>query len=254
MLAAVHYVAPAKSLSISELRQALRNIVGISQARVVLSRDVACRGPILRDAIIVLDLDGATADNLKTMPAQRPSEGYLVVVAADWPIPASWIRFFQQPEVQVLLVPERSWWIHPHLLAALRGRFGGLQAELVDAVNQRSGGLFQGLSDVVAAIIRDPRTIRRPGDLAAALRIPREELERRLEPLMLGRVEHVLTAVRWLAFEHLTAARGWKVKEALHAVGIRDRSNLRRQWRRAEYLVSSGTGQVRVEATGTRAG
>ena len=50
------------------------------------------------------------------------------------------------------------------------------------------------------------------------------------------RVEHLITLVRWTAFEALISSRGLSAREARRIVGIKDVANFRRQQGRAAYL------------------
>ncbi|UCG87831.1 MAG: hypothetical protein JSW71_04595 [Gemmatimonadota bacterium] len=61
-------------------------------------------------------------------------------------------------------------------------------------------------------------------------------------PLRLSRLEHVITLVRWCAYEFLTLECHVSSARALEAVGVRDRSNFRRQVRRAKASADLGGG------------
>ncbi|HLB38658.1 MAG TPA: hypothetical protein VJL31_18970 [Gemmatimonadales bacterium] len=61
-------------------------------------------------------------------------------------------------------------------------------------------------------------------------------LRDRCHELGLKRIEHLITLVRWLAFELLVSAEGMPPKRARIVVGITDRANFRRQLGRLSYL------------------
>jgi hypothetical protein len=127
---------------------------------------------------------------------------------------------------------------------ALHFRITTFRRRVVEGVIERHPSTFAGLEDLIEVLLNDPWGIRKPQDLATTLGIPINVLAVRCRHLGLKRLEHVLTLVRWLAFEQLIGPMGLDVKTALRLVGMRDRSNFRRQWRRAKYLLLQESGSV----------
>jgi AraC-like DNA-binding protein len=185
----------------------------------------------------VLDLDGVDCRTPAPVHTDPWPAQCLAIVPQTLSVPANWLPVLRQQQVTLLVVPTAHPAVHPQAAAALRLRIRSLRIDIAEAVNNRSNDLFHDSKDVVRALLSDPIGIRSPRHLADTLGISLPELERRCAGLKLNRIEHVLTAIRWLAVEHLVSDGHLTVREAMHSVGIRDKSNFRRQWRRASYLM-----------------
>lgn len=236
---ALIYVAPGKALTAT----AIRTAVGIRERTVsvrVLAVPAALEAPP-EGAVLVLDLTGAMATVRPPATRMLRNGQVILAVGQDDAIPASWLDVVREPSVRVMRVRPHSEAIHPRVAEALRTSLSGLRKELSRAVLLQLGSRLPDLEAAVQAIIDDPWGIRKPAELASAMSLSLDDLERRMASgaTPVRRVEHAITLVRWLAFEHLTGQLGVRGKRALSMVGIRDRSNLRRQWRRAKYLLGT---------------
>lgn len=112
----------------------------------------------------------------------------------------------------------------------LEGFSGGRLAALVLL---REPGLKLAVP-LIQIICSAPWSIRRPSQLARAANTTPRTLKLQCGRLGFRRVEHFITLIRNLAFKQLIEMLGCTPAQASVLSGIADRSNLRRQLRRAE--------------------
>jgi hypothetical protein len=86
---------------------------------------------------------------------------------------------------------------------------------------------------VVVMDLHDGVALELPPPTVRSLGLTVAELKANYLPPQLERSEQLLTLIRWCAYEFLTVEAHLSVARALEAVGIRDRSDFRRQMRRA---------------------
>jgi hypothetical protein len=186
-------------------------------------------------SVIVVDLRNgpdAVASALQTVELGAPS--WVLIAESTQAVPASWLAVAHERNVQLLYISPTDALDEPQLRAAVTAAQDQNLERLVAGVSQRCGGLFWGLDDLVRALVRDPWGIRRPHHLASALGISASKLRRMCAPLRQCRLEHVVTLVRWCAYEFLTLDCHVSPARALEPVGVKDRSNFRRQVRRVK--------------------
>ena len=228
----LYFLTSDPSVTAAQCRTALGIGLHVAEVRVVTRLNEPCS--IIPDSLVVID---ARKRLLAEPPALRGADtDILVVVARDTQVPAGWLEFLRRPDVQLVQAGHDADSCFNRLALLLRPRVAGHQETLIGAVVAGNRELLGRLEREVRAILSDPWGVRTPGDLAACVGTSVEFLGQRCARLGLRRVEHLLTLVRWLAFEHLVSRLGFKTRTALACVGMRDRSNFRRQWRRARYL------------------
>jgi hypothetical protein len=87
--------------------------------------------------------------------------------------------------------------------------------------------------ELVHAVCAHPWLIRRPRNLAATLGRTLGYVKAQVHRFGYQRVEHFITHVRWVGFRQLLEVRGLPQQSAQYLMGIADKSNLRKQLRRA---------------------
>ncbi len=148
-------------------------------------------------------------------------------------VPAAWLAVAHEPRVELLLASSGDSIDEARLRGTVARVLEHARERVVAGVLRRCRSLFQERESVVRALVADPWGIRLPRDLARALGVSLAELKHTCLPTQLSRPQHVLTLVRWCAYEFLTLEAHLSPVRALEAVGVRDRSDFRRQLRRA---------------------
>ena len=233
------YVAPAKNLTARDIKDQVDGVATQLTVYSVRSAVPRTEGRLL----IAIDADGIDGRTPPPLLNAHSLLDCLAIIPATQAIPATWLGLLRSPEIGVVVVPGHHPGLHPFAAAALRLRIQGLRSNMVAAVNSRCDNLFAGLDDLVQAVLNNPFGIRTARQLAEALRTTVAALEARCAPLHLTCLEHLITLVRWLSVEYLVNECHLTVCEAMYVLGIRDRSNFRRQWRRASYLVRTTEGR-----------
>ena len=184
-------------------------------------------------AVIVVDLhDGADLELPPPTLRTLGGAGWVLIATSTQLIPAAWLAAAREPHVELLLGS------HDQIdEARLRGTVVAVLAHarerVVAGVVRRCGALLAGREEAVRAVVADPWGIRRPRDWAQALNVSLAELKATYLPPRVARLEHLLTLVRWCAYEFLTLDAHLSAARAFEAVGVRDRADFRRQLRRA---------------------
>ncbi len=188
------------------------------------------------NSVLVIDL----RDPNPLEPPESPRTGRRFAVAAviliatsKQSVPAAWLEVAREANVQLLLTPPANAIDEGRLRNAVAQALERSLDRVVAGVLRRCGKRCEALEDVVRAVLSDPWSIRRPRDVARALTISLAQLRSICEPLGLGRIDYVLTYIRRCAYEFLTFDCHISSARAFEAVGVRDRSNFRRQVRRA---------------------
>jgi len=183
--------------------------------------------------LLIVDLSDAITipRSLHVSSKAHMPEAWLVV--GERPVHASWLWFVKR---------------YSPILIRSEGEVAGLQTCLDDFV-ERSGlvppeqlaeqllmlqPILRPLAPLVTAICASPWQIRRPTHLASTLAVSLSDLRVRCQELGFHRIEHFITGVRLLAFEHLSGSGRLSTTAARRAVGITNPSNMRRQVRRAQ--------------------
>jgi len=159
--------------------------------------------------------------------------GVVLIGASKQSVPAGWLEVARQPNVQLLLTSPGDKMDEARLRSTVLQVLERSVERAVAGALRRCGHRFETFQDLVRAVVADPWGIRRPRDLARVLGVSLPALRHMCEPLGLGRTDHVLTYIRWCAYEYLTVECHMSSARALEAVDVRDRSNFRRQVRRA---------------------
>jgi hypothetical protein len=163
-------------------------------------------------------------------------------VRGDQAIPTAWSGLLRSPLIRLVAIDQHADDAYAQLAALLESRDKGPRSdEIASRLEQRVPAL-QAVGDMLRHVLDEPWRIRRPRDLAAALGTDVAALRRRTRQLGLSRVEHLITATRFLAFEYLVAVEHLSVHKALAIVGVADRSNFRRQCNRADYFLQDARG------------
>ena len=232
--AGLFYVAPGKALTAEDIQRALGINDGVVLIHVAASS--ANVESVPQDSILVLDPGGSVGHQRPPTVASLAGRDVILVLEQQSSVPVTWLDVVRHPSVQVMRVPAHHEGIHPYVAMALRARVTGIRDQLVEAVIAQHRPLFANMEPLVRVVLNDPWGVRSPLNLATAMGLSIEELSAQL-PGGVSRPEHFITLVRWVAFERLIGPLGVRPRRALFLVGVRDRSNLRRQWRRAAYLL-----------------
>jgi hypothetical protein len=239
------YSAPGKRLTLAEVRSAMAindRMISVCLA----SGDAPFRG-VSERTLLVIDL--TCCDRKPPPPAVSTLEACEVILAVDEhdAVPVGWLDVVRSSSVLVVRIKPDHDRVPPQVATIVQSRFACLQDQLVAAILAVAPDWLSEFEQVVRVILRDPWTVRTPDQLARSIGITPHELTAQLRGShpSVKRIEHVITLVRWLAFEHLIGPMHLASKRALSFIGVPDRSNLRRQWRRARYLVA-GEAQARA--------
>jgi hypothetical protein len=191
---------------------------------------------LLHNSVLVIDL----RDPNPLEPAELPRTGrrfaaacVILVATSKQSVPAAWLEVAREPNVQLLLTRPGNAVDEARLRSTVAQALERNLDRVVAGVLRRCGKRLEGLEDVVRAVLSDPWGVRRPRDVTRVLSITIARLRTICEPLGLGRIDYVLTFIRWCAWEFLTIDVRMSAARAFEAVGVRDRSNFRRQVRRA---------------------
>jgi hypothetical protein len=185
------------------------------------------------DALLVVDLRDPLDPRERQWTGQAAIAGVILIATSAQSVPAPWLEVARQPNVQLLLTPSPDSIDEAHFRGAVTRALERNIEHMVAAVRKCCGQEFDALQDVIRAVLTDPWGIRRPRDLARALGISPAQLRTRCGPVAGGRIDHVLAFIRLCACTFLAGECHIPVAAALEAVGVRDRSNFRRQVRRA---------------------
>lgn len=184
-------------------------------------------------AVVVMDLhDGAALEPPPPTARALGAGGWVLVATSSEFIPGAWLAAAREPHVD-LVVSASDAIDEAHLRGTVAAVLVHARQRVVAGVLRRCGALFAGREDAVRAVVVDPWGIRRPRDRARALNVSLVELKASCLPLRVTRLEHLLTLIRWCAYEFLTLEAHLSSARALEAVGVRDRADFRRQLRRA---------------------
>ncbi len=195
-------------------------------------------------SIVVLDLQHCRRDQLPQRLDRFRGMELVLLLDDTQAVPASWLDYVASRRVETMTTGGAGPTAYSKLAAMLRLRVERRRRGLVRAVVQRLPPPADKLADFVPYLLRDPWAVRRPRDVAEAAGISCRELKQRCVDAGLERAEHLITVVRWLAFEHLTTEERLDRQRALDAVGVGDRSNFRKQVRRAGYLLGKGDSEL----------
>jgi hypothetical protein len=228
----LYYLTPAKALTTASIIQSLFESPEFLQIQI--SRAAPPSSSSLSTSLLLLDLD--RVDSSTPVPAlnQLPIDSFAIVYK-NLSIPSEWLPLLRRQELNILSIASPHPLVHPQVASILRARIRNLAMGLTNAVLERSTSLLGDCREMIQEILRNPWGIRTPKDLASALRISVADLRLRCSRMRISRSEHILTAIRCLALDYLIGEHQFTVRDAMRAVGIRDRSNFRRQWRRARY-------------------
>ena len=222
----IHLVSTSETLA-TALSDSL---AGKVKARVV----PASRIPALSSPLDLIVVDFAN------LPSQASAHEALIWAQGDafWalvgsrPLMPEWIPVLRHSGVHVISISQATLDIR-ELSMALREVVCRTGCDsLVDLV-LRAEPFLKRLEPAVHAILANPWTLRRPRDLASYLEMGFADLRSLCRSVGFRRVEHLLIAVRMIAFEQLVARAGTTVRIAREAVGIDDPSNARKQLNRA---------------------
>jgi hypothetical protein len=189
---------------------------------------------VVSDSLVVLDLLESPA-----APPELPEDEvreFLVAMPVDTAFPETWDSFLARPNVRVLRLPRMHAVMHPLLQSVLRLRFKLFREDWAAGVVERGGAMLEGLEDVVLAILTDPSKIRTPHDVAKAMAVTTGAVSERCAHLSFRRLEDVITAIRWLAFEHLINDGALRASTALRMVGMDDQSRFQHEVEQVQYL------------------
>ncbi|MGD2135758.1 MAG: hypothetical protein PVF27_06340 [Gemmatimonadales bacterium] len=191
--------------------------------------------------VVVVDLrDGLDAVAAAVNARAIGATAWVLIARSEQAVPAPWLEVAHEENVQLLFVPSDDALDEARLRAAVAAVREHNERRVVAGVLRRCGDLFSGLDDVVRVVLHDPWGIRRPHQLASALHLSVSRLRRRCARVGVPRLEHVITLVRWCACEFLISDCGMRSARAQEAVGVHDRSNFRRQVRRAKAATTQG--------------
>ncbi len=227
--ATLYYIAPGKRLRSTDVRDACDVPEGVS---VYVHDQIPKR--VVSDALVVLDLLESPAE-APELPQDEVRE-FLVATPVDTVFPETWDSFLAQTNVRVLRLPRMDVVMHPLLQSVLRLRFKLFREDWAAGVVERGGAMLEGMEDVVVAVLNDPTKTRTPHDVAKALEMTTGALAERCAHLPFRQLEHVITAIRWLAFEHLINDGALRASTALRMVGMDDQSRFQHQVEEAKYL------------------
>jgi len=196
--------------------------------------------PIVKEgqeqSVVVIDISNAAQSVRPPHSSNGPTMLCVLIVDRQQSVPFPWLEFAASCPVRVVGIQRDSPDPFAPLLSALelinRRRSTGQLAELL--VDRHPS--LRRAEDIVQVILGQPWRIRRPSDLAFCSHVSESTLRDRCHELGLKRIEHLITLVRWLAFELLVSAEGMPPKRARIVVGITDRANFRRQLGRLSYL------------------
>ncbi len=227
--ATLYYIAPGKRLQSTDVREAC----GVPEGVNVYVHD---RLPprVVSDALVVLDLLESPT-NPPALPEDEVRE-FIVATAVDARFPKTWDSFLARTNVRVLRLPRMHVVMHPLLQSVLRLRFRLFREHWAAGVVERSGPMLEGLDDVVLAVLNDPSNTRTPYDVAKAMEMTTGALAERCAHLSFRQLEHVIAAIRWLAFEYLINDGALRASTALYMVGMDDQSDFQHQVEQAQYL------------------
>jgi hypothetical protein len=188
----------------------IRSALGLRQEHVRVLGLAAFPRPGLLDqgTMVVVDLRRSPHDLEPPAADLTVRTQFTVVLHDDESIPAQWINFLRLRRVRLVTAERGSHSIYHRLAKALELRLCGFCEELTAALVAENQIALGGLEEVVETLLSDPWGIRSPSDLAAALGTSVQELQARCTHLGLRRLEHLITLIRWLGFEHLTGPAG----------------------------------------------
>jgi RND family efflux transporter MFP subunit len=226
----LHVVAHHSSILEWLLKEQAGLFVRVRHHSTLPSRKEMRRGDAL---VICLDDPSRTFDPRHLLRILNSHEIWLAY--SDGAIPACWLDAAHQPNVHVMRCAslERAAGMQALATALAQSLVGPGPAETERLVLAKEPALAP-VQPLVRAICEHPWHVRRPIDLAAVSGTSLLQLRRILEPLGFGRVEHFITFIRWVATEQLIVMRHLSREMAEHFSGITDRSNLRRQLKRAQ--------------------
>lgn len=158
-------------------------------------------------------------------------------------VSVSWARFLGDHEVSILrlrpgpdrLLDVRRW------LARVTCKIPPNQ--IIDALIHNHPELAR-CHGLIGALLKNPWGVRHGSDLVSEVGCSAESVKILTKTLGLNRIEHLMTVLRFLTFEHLVMECRMTIKEARRFVGIRDVSNFRRQLRRSAWAASHGRSAI----------
>jgi hypothetical protein len=227
--ATLYYIARGKRLRSTDVRDACDVPEGVS---VYVRDQIPSR--VVSDALVVWDLLESPTE-APELPRDEVRE-FLVATPVDTVFPDTWDGFLARPNVRVLRLPRMHVVMHPLLQSVLRLRFQLFREDWAAGVVERGGAMLEGMEDVVLAVLNDPSRICTPHDVAKALEMTTGALAERWAHLPFRQLEHVITAIRWLAFEHLINDGTMRTSTALRMVGMDDQSRFQQEVEQVQYL------------------
>lgn len=205
------------------------------QARVPVKIDVLPPGfTTVPSAPVIVDL---ARERKIDFNAPLGIDWLLVVLAESQAVPARVVEALHHANARLVVLRQAEIVDYNPVIAHLEHHLirPAEPWDLVEAV-LLSAPMLAPLRELVATVLAHPWRIRRPRDLAIVSRCTRGELKRRCADAGLTRVEHLVSLVRWLGFDHLVKVRHMAPWRARLIVGVPDRSNLLRQVARATYV------------------
>jgi hypothetical protein len=227
----VHVVASARTSLLAGLEQRLeghahvQQHAGLPSPKAVRSTD-----------ILVINLDDAaeSPDAATLLPLLTRLEVWLV--AGERAVSPGWLEAVRWPGVKLThnaaTGAEEGGGVDAVATALLRRIAGPSGTEIAALVLAREPGLVE-VAPMVRVLCERAWEVRHPKQLAAALGTRLTTVKRTLVDLGFERVEHLMTYVRWVAFEQIMAVHRLRAPLASRLAGITDLSNMRRQMSRA---------------------
>ena len=149
-------------------------------------------------------------------------------------VPAAWLGVARTQKNCVFLVPDDQRlcpalerWVAFQLLGT------DIQSFVTSVASTLSPNSTDAMQDIVRAVLFERDRISRPRDLARTLTLKQNALLKFCRRAGFDRTEHLITMIRQYAWNHLRNDEEVKSMRIDQMLGIRDRSNFRRQLRRA---------------------
>jgi hypothetical protein len=182
-----------------------------------------------RDDLVVVDLRDPVEMEwaLRSVLSKRPHGCALML--GEEPIPPTWVELIAEGALVIRAGCSAVSGVPGELAQFIES--GALQLRLSSVALGclRRAPRLTALSDVVMVVLESPWNVRRPRDLARALRTTIDDLKGRSVAAGFQRLEHVIALTRATAYRCLVDDIRLRPATAYGVLGIRDRSNFRRQ-------------------------
>jgi hypothetical protein len=228
------YVVGTPHRSMPPALQALLELEGVRAA--VRYKTKLTPSELLRGRSAALFLH-STVDDGAHRGRRSTCTSATLLVRGDQAIPTGWSGLLRSPLIRLVTIDQDVDGAYEQLATLLEGQEESLRLCVIASALERRVPALEAVGDILRCVLEEPWRIRRPRDLAASLGTDVAELRRRARRLGLSRVEHLITAIRFFAFEHLVVVERLPVTRALSIVGVADRSNFRKQCHRADYFL-----------------